>query len=403
MLWRANVIVKKTRYAVYGAAVITALLAFSPYPSHAQSLAGMSTDANGNLQLVTVQSGYAQSLQAYTQNKSTGAWSGPTSIPSPSNVGLNYVWLAPGNAGNLQAIALATTGLPYLSYLAVPTWSSYGQLPDTNNTQLSAITTVHGNGNLQVVGVGQSNGLRGAEGIAPYLIWQSSSTGTWTWYGQLPNGGGTPPTFQALAAGIGNSGNAQVILLGSDGLPYLLWQNSATGNWAWASKLPVATGITFATLATGTGNQGNLQVILVGANDGLPYLIWQNNATGTWTWGGQLPDTNSTKFNIPYAFESQTIATGQQTVSSGQGSNNNLQVVLLDTNQLPELIWQDGSGTWHWSGKLPDTGNVTAKTIAVGQGNGNNLQVILANLTGAPYLIWQNNTTGAWSWFGQLP
>jgi hypothetical protein len=48
-------------------------------------------------------------------------------------------------------------------------------------------------------------------------------------------------------------------------------------------------GVPLRAVSAGIGNQYYLQVIGIGANDGFPYLIWQNGG-GTWFWGSVLPD-----------------------------------------------------------------------------------------------------------------
>lgn len=120
-------------------------------------------------------------------------------------------------------------------------------------------------------------------------------------------GGGVPSVrFSTVTTGIGNGGNLQVILLGaSDRLPYLLYQVSSSGSWYWRGALPDP-GVQLISIATGQGNNGNtnpplgtfgnLQVLGIGATDGLPYLIYQVESSGSWYWAGQKPNSNGVRF-----------------------------------------------------------------------------------------------------------
>ena len=80
--------------------------------------------------------------------------------------------------------------------------------------------------------------------------------------------------FTAVAMGTGNNANKlQVILLAEDGLPYLIWQDT-NGVWNWFGKLPMGRlnqGVIFTAVTTGIGNGTRLQVLLLGS-DGHLYL-----------------------------------------------------------------------------------------------------------------------------------
>jgi hypothetical protein len=179
-------------------------------------------------------------------------------------------------------------------------WGLIKPLPNPAGVQFKTLTAALGDGGLlpQVIGLGASDGL-------PYLMWQNHRAGDhgWHWAGQLPNPLGL--RFNAAMAHYEPYGkHLQLLLLGADGLPYLLWQ-SPSGMWHWGGKLPNPKtfygGIQFSALAAGLGNAEcmipglverkwgrNLQVILLGV-DGLPYLIWQSCQKGTWHWYGKLP------------------------------------------------------------------------------------------------------------------
>jgi len=372
---------------------------------------------------------------------------GPVTVaPKPANTLSASATLVPtiqftkvatgiGNSGNLQVILLgATDGRPYLLYQVSGSgsWYWYGQLPNPNGLQFRAVSTGKAsNGNLQVILLGKFDGR-------PYLIWQSNSNGAWHWYGQLPNPNGVG--FSTVATddsnvtvfGVGASDGlpyridlagtswywfgqlpdpdgvhfsavatthcnpitcslTELIGLGaSDGLPYRITQ-LLNGTWSWSGQLPDP-GIGFRAIATGIGGPNeNPQLIGLRASDGLPYLIYQVNQNGQWYWFGQLPDP---------------IGAGFSAVATGKGNNGNLQVILLRNGDgLPYLIYQvNGSGSWYWSGQLPDPSGVGFSAVAAGRGNNGNLQVILLGANdGLAYLIYQVSGSGNWYWGGLLP
>lgn len=188
--------------------------------------------------------------------------------------------------GTLYLFGLGTSdGLPYWLHLD-ECWPGHacwreGALPDPG-VPLSALAAEVGNGNnRQLVGLGANDGL-------PYLLYQGSVSGNWTWAGMLPNPDSV--RFRAVAIGKGNGGNLQVVLIGAnDGLPYLIYQVQSSGSWYWAGPLPDPNGVQFSSVVASVGSAGNLQVILLGAYDGLPYLIYQRSADGSWHWYGPLP------------------------------------------------------------------------------------------------------------------
>ncbi len=100
-------------------------------------------------------------------------------------------------------------------------------------------------------------------------------------------------------------------------------------------------------MAAANGNAGNLQVVGIGANDGLPYLIWQDNQTGTWT---AYNDPNGSGMKLPYG--------GPQVVdlamgTAGPGSQGFLQVGYIGSNGKIYVNYQDLHGNWDWYGPLP--------------------------------------------------
>jgi hypothetical protein len=167
------------------------------------------------------------------------------------------------------------------------TWSG-GPLPASNVPffQPTACVLVPGNGGLQAIVLnGNDHNL--------YLWWWAGPGSDWSWYGKLPNPDGV--SFTTMAAAMGADSHLQVVGIGTDGLPYLIWQNQE-GTWApyknpdgQGMQLPMKSqaAIPLMDLVMGTGNQDYLQVGYIGA-DGNIYVNWQNK-NGTWDWYGPLP------------------------------------------------------------------------------------------------------------------
>jgi hypothetical protein len=147
--------------------------------------------------------------------------------------------------------------------------------------------------------------------------------------------------LSSIAAGPGNGGQLQVVLLGLDGNAYLLWQDN---NQNWTSGIPTnppqyylpnPDALFFTSVVTGVGNDSKkLQVILLSQKEQLAYLIWQDT-TGSWYWYGQLPSSV-----LPQGVTFSALATGI-------GNGGRLQVFALGTDGRVYLIWQDVDGTWH--------------------------------------------------------
>jgi kumamolisin len=323
------------------------------------SAVAMGVGNGGNLQAVYIGKDDGQPYLIW-QN-AQGTWSNFGALPNPNKTPYSAVAIGVGNAGNLQAVCIGRNdGQPYLIWQnAQGTWSNFGVLPNLNKTPYSAVAMGVGNGgNLQAVCIGRNDGQ-------PYLIWQNAQ-GTWNNFGALPNPNKTP--YTEVATGVGNGGNLQVVCIGElDDQPYLIWQSSTTGTWSYFGALPNPNDTPYAAVATGVGNAATLQILCIGKNDGLPYLIWQNQQ-GAWSNFGVLPDPNKTPF---YA------------AATGIGNGGNLQAVCLckddptntqptglpDPSGQPYLIWQSSiTGTWSSFGFLT-TASITAASAARKAGN----------------------------------
>ncbi|WP_433931551.1 hypothetical protein AB3662_44890 [Sorangium cellulosum] len=363
---------------------------------------------SGNLQVVGIGAANGLPYLVSWQDSTDGSWHAGFALPSAGGR-LSSLALAQGNSGNLQVVGIgAANGLPFLASWQGSTdgsWHAGFALP-SSGMRLSSLALAQGNsGNLQVVGIGDADGL-------PYLAsWQGSGNGTWYAGFALPSAG---VRLSSLALAQGNSGNLQVVGIGAaDGLPYLAsWQGSGNGTWYAGFALPSA-GVRLSSLALAQGNSGNLQVVGIGAADGLPYLAsWQGSGNGTWYAGFALPSAGVRLSSLALA----------------QGNNGNLQVVGIGAaDGLPYLAsWQDSTdGSWHAGFALPSAG-VGLSSIAVAQGNvrmvrvydphsgetylvpaakTGNLQVVGSGAAdGLPYLAsWQDSTDGSWHAGFKLP
>jgi hypothetical protein len=98
----------------------------------------------------------------------------------------------------------------------------------------------------------------------------------------------TKDSQKSITAAMGADGHLQVIYIANDGLPYLIWQDQK-GGWHYYGQLPIdpKNRKSFNSVTATMGADGHLQVICI-ANDGLPYLIWQDQKGG-WYYYGQLP------------------------------------------------------------------------------------------------------------------
>lgn len=150
---------------------------------------------------------------------------------------------------------------------------------DPQNILYSMVVTARGNGSdMQMIGLGASDGKL-------YLAYDTPQQ-PWNWWGPLPNPG---YTFTSVVADTGNADNLQVIAIDAASKQPMLTYQDSHGNWFFHGYLPDPNHVQCQSLTTGAGNNGgNLQVICLGL-DGLPYLIWQSHSDGSWHWYGALP------------------------------------------------------------------------------------------------------------------
>lgn len=178
-----------------------------------------------------------------------------------------------------------------------------------------------------------------------------------------------------------------------NGVPDLLWQNDDTrqvGIWflSGAQQADVL-GIDYP--APGTYQGWTLVTTADMDGDGVPDLIWQNDATrsvGTWYMGGDKGMTMlGTAFQAPGSYPGWTL----------------VGVADVNGDGVPDLIWQNDTtrqvGTWYMAGPKATT------VLGVGfqaPGTYPNWRVVgIADIdgNGVPDLVWQNDITrevGTW-------
>lgn len=87
------------------------------------------------------------------------------------------------------------------------------------------------------------------------------------------------------------------------------------------------------------------------------------------------------------------------------GNARMLQLLGLDENGYPQLVWdQSGNGSAWVGAQLPNSLKIAFSALAAYPGNDSNLQVVgIGKSDGLPYLFWQSATDGNWNECFQLP
>ena len=169
----------------------------------------------------------------------------------------------------------------------------------------------------------------------PDLVWQNIGTGqvNVNYYGGTGTGGSTFTGWAMLNSGAGTSGWSVVAAadMNGDGVPDLIWQNANTGqvNVNYYNAAGQFTG--WAVLNYGAGTSG-WHVVAVADFDGngVPDLVWQNQATG--------------QVNVNYYGGSTgTTLIGWAVLNSGAGTSGWTVVGAndFDGNGVPDLVWQN--------------------------------------------------------------
>ena len=227
----------------------------------------------------------------------------------------------------------------------------------------------------------------------PDLVYQNFGTGqvNVNYYGGA--GGTTLIGWAVLNSGAGTSGWSVVAVadMNGDGVPDLIWQNSASGqvnvNYYGGAGGAVLTG--FAVLNSGAGTAG-WRVVTAADFDGngTPDLVWQNVGTG--------------QVNVNYyGGTGGASLIGWAVLNSGAGTAGWSLAGAADMNAdgVPDLIWENqstrqvnvnyyGSGGgatlkgWNCLNCGANFAGWTVKAIAKFGGSG------------APALVWQNDSNG---------
>jgi hypothetical protein len=228
----------------------------------------------------------------------------------------------------------------------------------------------------------------------PDLVWQNDTTGeVGFWYLAGPQAltvlGSLFPTPDTLPGWT----LVTVHDMNGDGIPDLIWQKSDTRQVRiWYMTGPQGLSV-LGTADPAPGNYPGWRLAAVADmnQDGVPDLVWQNDATrsvGTWYMGGP---TGTTVQSI--AYQASDNYPGWTLVAA----------VDMDGNGVPDLIWQNDTtravGTWYMSGPLALTQIAVAFQAPGSVPGWKVVGVTDMNADGVPDLIWQNDVTrsvGTW-------
>lgn len=229
------------------------------------------------------------------------------------------------------------------------------------------------------------------------LLYQETTNLTWRWYGLMPNKAVYFGYFNWIAVNTGFNGNAQVVLINETGTPALLSQDNSSGNWTWDwlppnySITPPNYALHLSTVQLGRGYVGDLQAVFTG-QDGLAYVIRQDNNTGSWAFYERLPGDSNTNFTL---------------VQIDNSYNNNLQCVFQSMNNQLYLIWLNSStGEWSWYGRLPiasEVGNKPIISYLLRKSNQTlNLFIVYESSDPGLYDVYKilQDAKGVWTWQG---
>lgn len=282
--------------------------------------------------------------------------------------------LAPGNSGSLQLVALdAYTARPVLDYRPQNSraWTPFGSLPGARSGRFSTLASGTGNGgNLQVVVLDTAG--------QPQLFWQDNSSGVWRFMPMPTTTQVYAPGFSEVAFVASRSGLTLVLLAADTKQPYTYFQD---GNGSWFGPQPLATAqpvyaAGFCALAAGVGNANNAQILLLSADTRQLYLYWQDAATGVWSG--------------PTALGRAPFPQGFRSLGVGHRGANLMAVMIAERDGQPYCFMLHASGAWEGASCLVDYPRYEAgfATLAAVSGLGGTLIVVLLTSdTGQPYVL----------------
>jgi len=222
------------------------------------------------------------------------------------------------------------------------------------------------------------------------LIWQNRTTGqvNANYYGGV--GGAAMLGLSILRSAAPGWRVAGIADMNGDGVPDLIWQNEATGqvNVNYYGDPGGTTLVGSASLRTNPGAGWSVVGVADMNGDGVPDLIWQNSSTG--------------QVNVNYyggAGEATLTSSAILRTNPGAGWSV-VGVADMNGDGVPDLIWQNNSTGQVNVNYYGGPGGATLTGSAVLRPGGSALagwSVVAAadfDGNGVPDLIWQNSNTG---------
>ena len=267
--------------------------------------------------------------------------------------------------------------------MAQTNWTSLGK-PANNITLSSPHAVQNADGRLEVL-------LNGSDGNL-WHIWQitpGKNWGTWTSLSKPPD----TSFFTIPVASKNADGRIEVFSTGDDGNLWHIWQTAPGNGWFnWFSSGKPSSSLGNVEHAPGVeiNTNGRLEVFTSGT-DGALWHIYQLAPNGTWGTWTPLGKPSQTNVNIPIA---------------GKNADGSVEVFSIGDDGNLWRIWQktpgNGWGNWSSSGQPPVKTAGPTLPPAVVQNLDGRLEVFLLGADGAIWHIWQNAPNGTWSNWASL-
>jgi hypothetical protein len=262
-------------------------------------------------------------------------------------------------------------------------WTSLGK-PASNITLSSPHAVQNADGRLEVL-------LNGSDGNL-WHIWQitpGENWGAWTGLSQPPN----TSFFTIPVAGKNADGRIEAFSIGDDGNLWHVWQTAPGNGWFnWFSSGKPSSSVGNIEHAPGVeiNPNGRLEVFTSGT-DGALWHIYQLTANGTWGTWTPLDKPSQTNVNIPIA---------------GKNADGHLEVFSIGDDGNLWHTWQKapGNGWFNWSSSGQPPAKTAGPTLppALVQNLDGRLEVFVLGADGALWHIWQNAPNGTWSNWASL-